>query len=61
MSEIVEKGSSLDHQEDITVVAQKGHVATDKYGRPLVEIDKAVERRLRWKACLPFRRAQGSV
>lgn len=29
--------------------AERGHLATDEYGRPLVEFDKAAESRLRLK------------
>lgn len=42
-------------EEDLHVIAQRGHAATDKYGRVLVHFDPAVEARIRrkidWAIC----------
>lgn len=48
-----EKGYSH-HKEDMMlqsadIAAEQGHAATDQYGRALVELDRAAERRLRTK------------
>ncbi|KAF2498557.1 MFS transporter [Lophium mytilinum] len=51
----VEKASSSQskdvHDTDLAkfYVAERGQVATDRHGRPLVEFDPAAEARLRWK------------
>jgi hypothetical protein len=41
------------HKEHVGVIAhdaaERGHLATDEHGRPLVEFDKAAESRLRLK------------
>lgn len=43
------------HEDDAAVYAQKGHAATDKYGRSLIHFDPAAEARLRrkidWAIC----------
>jgi hypothetical protein len=43
-----------DHKEDLMTevardAAERGHLATDQYGHPIVEFDKAAESRLRLK------------
>lgn len=43
-----------DHKEDLMTevardAAERGHLATDQYGHPVVEFDKAAEARLRLK------------
>lgn len=48
-----EKGIS-DHKEDLMSdvareAAERGHLATDQYGHPIVEFDKVAESKLRWK------------
>jgi hypothetical protein len=45
---IPEKSEAM-HKEDFHDAAERGHVATDRYGNPLVQFDAAAERRLRWK------------
>ncbi|KAL2432200.1 putative transporter [Exophiala dermatitidis] len=43
-----EKAVAL-HTEDAHEAAERGHVATDKYGHPIVTFDPKAEARLRWK------------